>query len=149
MKRGLESLTLRHSGQRLVKPMKQIETHLPPFCRWPTPFGSVAVIWSVCKQEPTISRILLSKPGTSVTEALRRFCPNSRVSSCKEIDVLVNHIKAFLNGEDIRFSLDAVRLDRCSAFQQKVLRAEHAIPRGRVSAYKLIAKHVDNPNGAR
>jgi methylated-DNA-[protein]-cysteine S-methyltransferase len=54
-----------------------------------------------------------------------------------------------LNGEDIEFSRDVVRLNLCSAFQQKVLRAEHAIPRGRVSTYNLIAKDLENPNGAR
>ena len=30
-----------------------------------------------------------------------------------------------------------------------MLRAEHAIPRGRVSTYKLIANHIGYPTGAR
>lgn len=129
--------------------MKQIQSNPAVFCLCATPFGSVAVLWSVYRREPKISRILLSKPGTSAKEALKKFFPNSPVSSCAEINALVSQIEAFLNGEDIQFSLDVVRLDLCSAFQQKVLRAEHAIPRGRVSTYNLIAKHLDNPNGAR
>ncbi|MBP7527171.1 MAG: MGMT family protein [Syntrophorhabdaceae bacterium] len=52
-------------------------------------------------------------------------------------------------GEDIRFPLDAIRLDLCPAFQQRVLHAEHAIPRGSVSTYGLIARRLNNPNGAR
>jgi methylated-DNA-[protein]-cysteine S-methyltransferase len=129
--------------------MQQIKTNPPAFCLRVTPFGPVAALWSVYKREPKICRILLSKPGMSAKRSIKRFFPDSVASSCPEINIVVDQIEAFLNGGDIQFSLDMVRLDLCSAFQQKVLRAEHAIPRARVSTYKLIAKHVKNPNGAR
>lgn len=129
--------------------MKQIETNPSAFCFRATPFGPVAVLWSVYRGEPKIYRILLSKPGTSAKQAMKKFFPNSLASSCPEINALASQIEAFLNGEDIQFPLAMVRLDLCSAFQQKVLRAEYAIPRGRVSTYNLIAKHLGNPNGAR
>ncbi|MCP4643996.1 MAG: MGMT family protein [bacterium] len=35
------------------------------------------------------------------------------------------------------------------AFQKSVLRAEHGIPRGSVSTYRLIARHLGKPTGAR
>jgi methylated-DNA-[protein]-cysteine S-methyltransferase len=82
-------------------------------------------------------------------EAVRRLFPRFPVSSCPEINAQASQIEAFLNGEDIRFSLDLVRLDLCSAFQRQVLRAEHAIPRGKVSTYNLIARRLGNPRGAR
>ena len=63
--------------------------------------------------------------------------------------MVADQVVAFLAGEDIRFSLDIARLDLCSTFQQKVLRAEYGIPRGRVSTYQRIARHLGNPNGAR
>ena len=129
--------------------MKQTRTHPPNYCLRLTPFGPVAVLWSFYRREPKICRILLSKPGMSAKHAIRKFFPDSAALSCPEINIVVDQIEAFLNGEDIRFSLDVVRFDLCSAFQQKVLRAEHAIPRGRVSTYNLIAKQVKNPNGAR
>jgi methylated-DNA-[protein]-cysteine S-methyltransferase len=129
--------------------MKQQQSNPTSFCLRETPFGPVVVLWSVHRREPGISRILLSKPETSAKEALKKFFPNSPASSCAEVDAIVGQIEAFLNGEDIQFSLDVIRLDLCSNFQQKVLRAEHAIPRGRVSTYNLIAKYLDNPNGAR
>jgi|WetSurMetagenome_2_1015567.scaffolds.fasta_scaffold23419_2 methylated-DNA-[protein]-cysteine S-methyltransferase len=129
--------------------MKPTKTNPPAFCLRNTPFGPVAALWSVYRREPKICRILLSKPGASAKHAIKRFFPDSSASSCREINILVDQIESFLNGEDIQFSLDVVRLDLCSAFQQKVLRAEHAIPRGRVSTYNFIAKHVKNPNGAR
>jgi methylated-DNA-[protein]-cysteine S-methyltransferase len=109
----------------------------------------VAVLWSIYGGEPGIDRILLSKPGAPAGQVVRNLFPNSPVSSCSGINALLDDIEAFLNGEDIRFSLDAVRLDLCPAFQQKVLRAEHAVPRGSVSTYRLIAQHLTNPNGAR
>lgn len=40
-------------------------------------------------------------------------------------------------------------MDKCSRFQQKVLCAEHGIPRGYVSSYHRIALYLGNPNGAR
>jgi methylated-DNA-[protein]-cysteine S-methyltransferase len=45
--------------------------------------------------------------------------------------------------------LDVADLNLCSAFQESVLRAEHAIPRGSMSTYKLIAAYFGKPNGAR
>jgi len=114
-----------------------------------TPFGTVAALWSVDGGAANICRILLSKPETPAELALAALFPLSKTASCPEVDDLFARIDAFLNGEPIRFSLDAVRLDLCSAFQQSVLRAEHAIPRGSVSTYHLIARQLHKPNGAR
>lgn len=72
-----------------------------------------------------------------------------RLAGCAEVDSVAEGIEAFLSGDDIRFSLDCVRLDLCSGFQQKVLRAEHGIPRGRVSTYRLIARRLGSPSAAR
>jgi len=40
-------------------------------------------------------------------------------------------------------------MDLCSEFQQEVLRAEHGIPRGAISTYQRIARHVGRLRGAR
>jgi methylated-DNA-[protein]-cysteine S-methyltransferase len=118
-------------------------------CLQDTLFGPVAVLWSVFRSQPKIRRVLLSKSGVSAKLAVRTSFPDSISSSCAEIDAVANKILAFLTGDDIRFSLNIIRLDFCSMFQQKVLRAEHGIPRGRVSTYQRIAKHLGNVNGAR
>jgi methylated-DNA-[protein]-cysteine S-methyltransferase len=129
--------------------MIDMESNPVLFCLRATPFGSVAVLWSIYRGEPKAGRILLSKPGASATKTRMSLFPNSHNSSCAEINALLSRIEAFLNGEDISFSLDMVRLDLCSPFQQEVLRAEHAIPLGRISTYSLIAKHLGKQNGAR
>jgi len=126
-----------------------IETTQSFYCLRKTPFGLVAVLWSIHREQPKISRILLSKPKVSAKQIVQTSFPNFMHFSCAEVDLVADQIAAFLMGKDIRFSLDIARLDLCSKFQQKVLRAEHGIPRGRVSTYRRIAIHLNNANGAR
>lgn len=47
------------------------------------------------------------------------------------------------------FSLGSAAMATRPAFQQSVLRAEHAVPRGRVSTYGLIAARLGNPRAVR
>ena len=114
-----------------------------------TPFGTVCVVWYVLNKIPLIVRVLLSRPGLSAEDHASVLFPDSRKSSCAEIDKTVTSIKAYLEGEDIKFSLNVVDLSHCSKFQQSVLRAQNAIPRGSVSTYGLIAAYVGAPGGAR
>ena len=129
--------------------LKKIET-TPVFrCFRGTRFGPVAILWSVHQGQPTVRRVLLSRPGLSAKQTLKSLFPDSIASSCAEVDVLADRIAAFLTGEDFRFSLAVARLDLCSPFQQRVLRAEHGIPRGKVSTYQRIARHLGNAQAAR
>jgi len=114
-----------------------------------TPFGPAAVMWAIHQERPRIYRVLLTKPGTPADRIVRSSFPDVKRSSCHEIDIVSDKIAAFLSGDDIRFSLDIALLDLCSPFQQKVLRAEHGIPRGRVSTYQRIAIHLRNRNASR
>ena len=114
-----------------------------------TPFGSVGVIWTELNDNPKIVRILLSKPGLSAEDQVSELYPNSQPSSCAEIDDVAISIKGLLEGEKIEFSLDVATLSLCTEFQQLVLRAEHRIPRGRISTYRLIAEYLGKRNGAR
>ncbi|MCB2180647.1 MAG: methylated-DNA--[protein]-cysteine S-methyltransferase [Desulfobulbaceae bacterium] len=115
----------------------------------PTPFGSVGIVWSDINDSAKIVRVLLSKSGLSAGDQVDRLYPGCQMDSCMEIDAVSTSIKALLDGEDIAFSLDVADLNVCSAFQESVLRAEHAIPRGSISTYKLIAAYLGKPNGAR
>ena len=115
----------------------------------PTPFGSVCVIWSISDLSPKIVRVLIPKPGLSAECQASELYPDSRISSCAEIDAVAAAIKAHLEGEDVVFTLDIVDFTLCSTFQQTVLRAEHRVSRGSVSTYKLIAAHLGISKGAR
>ena len=114
-----------------------------------TPFGPVGVIWTELNDNPKIVRILLSKPGLSAEDQVFELYPNSQASSCAEVDAVVAAIEGLLEGEEIKFSLDVADLSLCTKFQQLVLRAEHRIPRGRISTYQLIAEYLGKRNGAR
>jgi len=58
---------------RVDELMNQEATHTPAFCLRDTPFGPVAVLWSVHGGEPKIGRILLSAPEISAGQA----CPGA------------------------------------------------------------------------
>ena len=109
----------------------------------------MAILWSIHRGLPKIRRVLLSRPGLSAKQTVKSLFPDSSASSTDEVDALADRITAFLAGEDLRFPLEVARLDLCSPFQQKVLRAEHGIPRGKVSTYQRIAGHLGHPRAAR
>ena len=132
-----------------IKRSNKIKTTSLSFCLRETPFGPVAIVWSLFHGRPMIQRVILSKPGSSAGLLMATRHPDCRSSSCPEIDTVADGVAAFLAGNDIHFSLNTIRLDLCSSFQQKVLCAEHGIPRGSVSTYQRIAKHVGNVKGAR
>ena len=67
----------------------------------------------------------------------------------REIRTLVAGIQSLLRGNDIRFEIDLLDLDRCPAFQRCVLLAEYGIPRGYVSTYGRIARHLGSPSAFR
>ena len=131
--------------------MKNRDTYTaePSFCIRSTPFGPVVLLWSMFDGRPGISRVLLSKPGIPARQQVSVLFPESGARSCSEINVVADDIERFLNGDDIWFSLDVVCMKLCSEFQQGVLRAEHGIPRGSISSYQGIARHLGSPNGAR
>ncbi len=103
--------------------------------------SSIIILWSIYKKNPKILRIILGGDPGLFTEPT--------VSSHPKIKALADKIAAFLNGKDIRFPLSMLRLDLCSVFQQRVLAAAYAIPRGKISTYQLIAKQLGKPNAAR
>jgi len=115
----------------------------------PTPYGSVGVIWATTSRSPKIVRVLLSRPGAPAEVQASELYPDAPIASCSEIDAVGADMKRLLEGEPVAFSLDLAELRLCGKFQQRVLRAEHQIPRGSVSTYRVIAAHLANPNGAR
>jgi methylated-DNA-[protein]-cysteine S-methyltransferase len=129
--------------------MKRLNTSRTSFCFRPSPFGPVALLWSVHEGEPKIRRVFLSSSGLSAKRLVKSSFSDSIPSTCTEIDEVADQVEAFLHGNDMSFSLEIIRFDLCPEFQQRVLRAEHGIPRGSVSTYHRIARHLGKPSGAR
>jgi methylated-DNA-[protein]-cysteine S-methyltransferase len=114
-----------------------------------TPFGPIAIIWSIHEDQPKILRIALLKPRAAAARFFHTLFGSTKAETCSEIEGAADLIEAFLNGEDLHFPLDILRMDTCSAFQRRVLLAEYGIPRGQVSTYGLIAEFLGRPLAAR
>ena len=115
----------------------------------PSPFGTLILLWHDTAEGPKVARVLLPTDGKITEEmmlVLRREGPSRSVP---EMRAWASRIVRFLEGDDVDFPLDVLALETCSKFQQRVLRAEHAIPRGWVSTYGRIAAHLGAPKAAR
>jgi len=114
-----------------------------------TLYGPVVIIWRVSESSTKIVRVLLSNPASSATKMVQALYPDVEETSCEDIDSASSAICRLFEGKSVDFDLYVADLGVCAEFQQQVLHAEHAIPRGRVSTYKLIAAHLGTPGGAR
>jgi methylated-DNA-[protein]-cysteine S-methyltransferase len=112
----------------------------------PTPFGPVVLYWAELEGGPTVFRVLLGRPGEAAAAPPYR---DASPRSCAAIDHLAREVRAFLGGEDVTFPLAFAALGTRPVFQQAVLRAEHAIPRGSVSTYGLLAARLGKPTAVR
>lgn len=129
--------------------MEKRHTIQQSYCLRETAYGPVAILWSIHRGGPGVLRVLISKGTVTARRRLEGLFPDSIPSSCAEVDRVADGITAFLEGEDITFPLEIARMDLCSPFQERVLRAEYGIPRGRVSTYQRIARHVGSARAAR
>jgi len=109
-----------------------------------TSFGEVVVVWKR-HNNPMIVRIILPALRRILGEAY----PHVSRSSDAEVSGLLEDIILFLDGTDVRFDLGLLDLDSRSGFQRNVLIAEHGIPRGYVSSYGRIARHIGRPRSSR
>jgi methylated-DNA-[protein]-cysteine S-methyltransferase len=108
----------------------------------PSAFGPFGIVWSEVSNRATIQRIFLPSSLGSVEDRIRTDIGDAQRGSHPGIRDLGQRMQAFLEGEPVAFALDSVALETCSQFQQRVLVAEHGIPRGWVSTYGLIAAHL-------
>jgi methylated-DNA-[protein]-cysteine S-methyltransferase len=115
----------------------------------PSAFGTLILLWLDTPEGPTVSRVLLPRDGNATEEMLGVLREGGPARSCPEIRALAGRITSFLEGDDVDFPLDVLALENCSEFQQRVLGAEHAIPRGCISTYGFIAAHLGAPGAAR
>lgn len=118
---------------------------------WPvsSDFGALVIVWRVVESGPEVVSIFLPRAQASPEETVHGAFPAAVPGTRDPVTDLGSDLQRFLDGEDVDFDLELLALDRCSAFQQRVLRAEYGIPRGRVSTYGRIARHIGVPPGAR
>jgi methylated-DNA-[protein]-cysteine S-methyltransferase len=99
--------------------------------------------------DPIVCRVVLSNERREAERTVLESFPRSVPGSRADMEELALRMHRFLKGEDISFEMDRLWLERCSPFQQQVLRVEHGVPRGRVTCYRRIAQKLGKPRGAR
>jgi methylated-DNA-[protein]-cysteine S-methyltransferase len=111
----------------------------------PSAFGTLGMVWQETPPGPKVYRVVLPDEHAPV----QRTFVDAVQQTCPPITELGERIQSFLRGEAIVFDLGIVALEKCSEFQRRVLLAEYGIPRGWVSTYGRIARHLGIPGGAR
>ncbi len=114
----------------------------------PSRFGHLSLLWQETRAGPRVQRVLLPRAGmlTVVTAQEEWGAIPGTVPAVSELG---SRLTAYLSGKDIGFRLDLLALEQCSDFQRRVLLAEYGIPRGRVSTYGRIARHLGMPGASR
>ena len=114
-----------------------------------TPFGIIGIIWWERSTGPRVLQTLLDKGHKPVENIILKEFPNAQRFASPNIIDLGNQIESFLKGDAVTFNLEIIAFEVCSKFQQKVLLAEYEIPRGWVSTYGRIARHIKVTGGSR
>jgi methylated-DNA-[protein]-cysteine S-methyltransferase len=114
-----------------------------------TPFGNMGIVWWKEGGTPKVRQVFLSRGPKPVEHVIGEAYPGARPLASRAIAGLCGRIRRFLEGEKVVFDLNAVALDACGDFQQRVLLAEYGIPRGCVSTYGKIARHLGVEGGGR
>ena len=115
-------------------------------------YGPVVLLWSRSNGLPKttqITRIIISSPLMSAEKSALRWFPEIEDANAPELNTICAQISSYLDGKEVDFSLALLKFSSCSEFQQSVLRANHAIPRGKVCSYSTLASHLNKPKASR
>lgn len=115
----------------------------------PSSFGELAVAWREVRGKPRVQWVFLPDRRRSLTRRIRERFGDTAPGSAPPIRRVARAIERCLVGRSATFDLRALDFHLCSSFQEKVLRAEYGIPRGSVSTYARVARHIGAPRAAR
>jgi methylated-DNA-[protein]-cysteine S-methyltransferase len=115
----------------------------------PTTFGTIGIVWWKAIAGPRVRQVFLSREQMPAEHLIHDEYPNSQQSSSTSVIELSAQIQHFLEGKAVVFDLERIALEVCGEFQRKTLLAEYGIPRGWVSTYGRIAKHIGVAGGSR
>jgi methylated-DNA-[protein]-cysteine S-methyltransferase len=115
----------------------------------PSGFGTFCVVWQEMEDSASVVRVFLSnEQASAATKAETAFAGAARRSH-PTIDGLAEGMQRLLVGEPVVLDLGLAAWEIVPEFQRAVLLAEAAIPRGWVSTYGRIARHLGVEGGAR
>ena len=114
-------------------------------------FGEIGLVWTQEKEtaSPVVRRIFLSSGQEVMKARIREAFPGAVDRPHAAIDQITDQIVRYLVGDVVEFSLDDLDLVVCGTFQQRVLRLQFQIPRGKVGTYGGLAGRLGHPRAAR
>lgn len=121
----------------------------PSYVTFPSTFGMFSIVWQEFQGVPKVSRIFPSNEQVYSESLVKGVFAEASPLEHPDITALGKRIQGFLEGQAVRFDLNMIALEICSEFQRSVLLAEYGIPRGWVSTYGRIGKHLGHNNGGR
>lgn len=119
------------------------------FQRFTSPLGTFGIVWEGIPENPLVLHIYLPNTRRSLDALVEQAFGAVGGDRSPAVTDLGKGVGAVFEGKPVDFDLGILALDRCPDFQRKVLHAEYGIPRGWVSTYGRIARHVGVPGGAR
>ena len=121
----------------------------PFYSLFQSPFGEFGLVWDETGTAPLVQAIFIPGGKFPAAAIIKRRYLGIMKDTSERVEKLAAKIQRFLEGENQEFDLRHLDFTSCSSFQTKVLLAEYAIPRGWVSTYGRMAKHLNIPGGAR
>lgn len=120
---------------------------IPAATGFMTAFGRAHIVWVQSAPAPQVQRIIL--PGDPLTDVMIADMPLIKEPPDRDVRTMIAGIQSFLKGSDVRFDIDLLDMNRCPPFRRRVLLAEYDIPRGYISTYGRVARHLEKPDAAR
>jgi methylated-DNA-[protein]-cysteine S-methyltransferase len=114
-------------------------------------FGEIGLVWTQEKETaaPVVKRIFLPSGQDVMKARIGEAFPCAIDRAHADVGRIIDRIDRYLQGDTALFSLDYLDFGMCWAFQQRVLRLEFQIPRGKVSTYGDLAARLGRPRAAR
>ena len=117
------------------------------YVTFPSAFGMFSIVWQEVEDAAQVRRIILSNEQVLSESLLAAVFTEAIPLEHPDIVDLGAHIQRFFEGHAVHFELDSIALEACSDFQLRVLLAEYGIPRGYISTYGKIGKHLGLRSG--
>jgi methylated-DNA-[protein]-cysteine S-methyltransferase len=115
----------------------------------PSRLGEVGIVWIQKEKNTSVVRVLQPHKDDSLAEVIHGQFPGATERSDRALKKLSQHIKVYMQGLSVEFSLDCLDMEQCYEFQRRVLRTLYQVPRGKVVSYGQLAERASAPRAAR
>jgi methylated-DNA-[protein]-cysteine S-methyltransferase len=112
-------------------------------------FGTGAVCWRASGAGIKIVRVFLPAVKGDAKRLVQGDYPSAVCGKHPAIAQTIIKLVALTEARAVSFSLSLLDWESCPPFQQRVLREEARVPRGRVTTYGRLAERIGAPGAAR